>query len=40
MARLFTQEEAEALLPELVPLITQLQELKRKHSNQLIDYRE
>jgi len=31
MASLFTQEEAEALLPQLVPLITQLQELKRKH---------
>ena len=31
MARLFTQEEAESLLPRLVPLVIRLQELKRKH---------
>ncbi len=31
MPSLFTLEEAEALLPRLVPLVTQLQELKGKH---------
>ncbi|MCH8815653.1 MAG: DUF2203 domain-containing protein [Chloroflexi bacterium] len=31
MASLFTLEEAEALLPRLVPLVTQLRELKLKH---------
>lgn len=31
MPSLFTLEEAEALLPRLVPLVTQLQELKEKH---------
>lgn len=31
MPSLFTLEEAEALLPRLVPLVTQLQELKEEH---------
>jgi hypothetical protein len=31
MSRLFTIEEAEALLPQLSPLVAELQDLKRKH---------
>ena len=31
MARLFTLEEAEALLPQLIPLVDRLQDLKREH---------
>lgn len=33
MPQRFTLEEAEALLPQLIPLVAQMQELKQKHDS-------